>query len=50
MKKGQTGALTMAKMKAGELCGACHNGKTEMAGTVVFVTDDQANCAKCQKK
>ena len=30
MKKGQTGALTMEKMKAGEQCGACHNGKTEV--------------------
>jgi len=50
MKKGQTGAFTMAKMKGGELCGACHNGKTEVAGKVVFVTDDKANCERCHKK
>ena len=50
MKKGQTAELTMAKMKAGELCGTCHNGKTEIAGKVVFVTDDKANCEKCHKK
>ena len=50
MKKGQTGTFTMEKMKAGELCGACHNGKTEVAGTVVFTTDDKANCEKCHKK
>ena len=50
MKKGQTGELTMAKMKAGELCGACHNGKTEVGGKIVFTTDDKANCEKCHKK
>ncbi len=50
MKKGQTGELTMAKMKAGEQCGACHNGKTEVAGKVVFMADDKANCEKCHKK
>ena len=50
MKKGQTGPLTMAKMKAGEQCGACHNGKTEVAGKMVFTTDDKANCETCHKK
>jgi c(7)-type cytochrome triheme protein len=50
MKKGATGEFTMAKMKAGELCGACHNGKTEVAGKVVFAPDDKANCEKCHKK
>jgi len=50
MKKGQTGVLTMAKMKAGEQCGACHNGKTEVGGKVAFTVDDKANCEKCHKK
>lgn len=50
MKKGQTGPFTMAKMKGGELCGACHNGKTEVASKVVFTTDDKANCERCHKK
>jgi c(7)-type cytochrome triheme protein len=50
MKRGQTGPLTMEKMKAGEQCGACHNGKTQVAGKVVFVTDDKANCERCHKK
>jgi c(7)-type cytochrome triheme protein len=50
MKKGTSGDLTMAKMKAGEQCGACHNGKKEVAGKVVFTTDDKANCEKCHKK
>jgi c(7)-type cytochrome triheme protein len=50
MKKGQTGELTMAKMKAGEQCGACHNGKTEVAGKKPFTVDDKANCEKCHKK
>jgi c(7)-type cytochrome triheme protein len=50
MKKGQTGVLTMEKMKAGEQCGACHNGKTETGGKIAFATDDKANCEKCHKK
>ena len=50
MKKGATGELTMAKMKAGEQCGVCHNGKKEVGGKVVFTTDDKANCEKCHKK
>ena len=50
MKKGQTGTPTMDKMKAGEQCGACHNGKTEMGGKVVFNVDDKASCEKCHTK
>ena len=50
MKKGQTGPISMEKMKAGEQCGACHNGKTELAGKVVFTVNDKANCEKCHKK
>jgi c(7)-type cytochrome triheme protein len=49
-KKGGTGPLTMAKMKGGELCGACHNGKTQVGTKVVFTTDDKANCERCHKK
>jgi len=49
MKKG-TDALTMAKMKAGEQCGACHNGKTDVGGKVVYTVDDKANCERCHKK
>jgi c(7)-type cytochrome triheme protein len=50
MKKGTTGTLTMEKMKAGEQCGACHNGKTQIAGKAVFTVDDKANCERCHKK
>ena len=50
MKKGQTGPLTMEKMKAGEQCGVCHNSKTQMAGKAVFDVNDKANCEKCHKK
>jgi c(7)-type cytochrome triheme protein len=50
MKKGQTGPLTMATMKAGEQCGACHNGKTKIGDIVVFTVDDKQNCEKCHKK
>ena len=49
-KKGETGPLTMAKMKAGEQCGVCHNGKTQVGTKVVFTTDDKANCERCHKK
>jgi c(7)-type cytochrome triheme protein len=50
MKKGQTGPLTMAKIDGGELCGACHNGKTQQGGKVVFASNDKANCERCHKK
>ncbi len=40
----------MAKMKAGEQCGACHDGKKQIGGKAVFATDDKANCEKCHKK
>lgn len=50
MKKGGTGPLTMEKMKAGEQCGACHNGKTAVGGKTVFLASDTANCTKCHKK
>ena len=43
MKKG-TAKITMADIKAGKLCGECHNGKT------AFKASDAANCAKCHKK
>lgn len=51
MKKGTTGPFTMAKMEAGELCGACHNGKTEVGGKVVPLTvTNKDTCSKCHKK
>jgi len=50
MKKGTTGPLTMEKMKTGEQCGACHNGRTTMGATVVFGVDDQAKCETCHRK
>ena len=50
MKKGTTGPFTMAKMKEGEQCGACHNAKTVIGGKVLFSVADQANCARCHKK
>ena len=50
MKKGQTGPFTMEKMKAGELCGACHNGKTTAEGKPLFSVADTGKCEKCHKK
>jgi c(7)-type cytochrome triheme protein len=50
MKKGQSGPITMEKIKAGEQCGACHNGKTAVEGKTVFLATDTANCEKCHKK
>ena len=50
MKKGTSGPISMEKMKAGELCGACHNGKTVVEGKTPFPVSDTANCAKCHKK
>jgi c(7)-type cytochrome triheme protein len=50
MKRGQAGPFTMERMKAGELCGTCHNGKTEIGGKHVFAVSDKANCEKCHAK
>jgi c(7)-type cytochrome triheme protein len=50
MKKGTSGTLTMAAMKEGQFCGTCHNGKTEVAGKVVFAVEAKDNCEKCHKK
>ena len=50
MKKGTSGTLTMAAMKEGQFCGSCHNGKTEVAGKVVFAVEAKDNCEKCHKK
>jgi c(7)-type cytochrome triheme protein len=51
MKKGTSGPVTMQKINAGEQCGACHNGKTEVtAGKTVFLANDPGNCEKCHKK
>jgi c(7)-type cytochrome triheme protein len=50
MKKGTSGEITMAKMKEGQFCGACHNGKTDVGGKIPFTTDDKANCERCHKK
>jgi c(7)-type cytochrome triheme protein len=50
MKRGQTGPLTMEKMKAGEQCGACHTGTTKVGDKVVFAVNNEANCGKCHKK
>ena len=50
MKKGTSGIVTMSKMKAGEFCGACHTGKTQIGSKVVFAADDKTNCERCHKK
>ena len=50
MKKGQTGVATMEKMKAGEQCGACHDGKTQVGTKTVFAVADKDRCATCHKK
>ena len=49
MKKGTSGPFSMDKMKAGEQCGVCHNGKTPIGGGVAFAVDDGASCEKCHK-
>lgn len=50
MKKGTTGTPTMDQMKAGQQCGACHNGKTEGGGKVVFSVEAKEKCESCHKK
>jgi c(7)-type cytochrome triheme protein len=50
MKKSRPGAFSMQEMRAGDLCGACHNGRTEVKGAVVFDVDDRSHCERCHKK
>jgi len=50
MKKGTSGPLTMEKMKAGEQCGTCHDGKTEIGGARVFTVAADNSCVRCHKK
>ena len=50
MKKGTSGPLAMEKMKAGEQCGACHDGKTQVGSKTVFAVTDKEKCATCHKK
>jgi c(7)-type cytochrome triheme protein len=50
MKKDTTPDMTMAKMNAGQSCGTCHNGKTEVNGKKVFATADKDKCETCHKK
>ena len=39
--------LKMADMKAGKLCGACHDGKKKQGDKVIFAV---SSCMKCHKK
>ena len=51
MKKGTSGPLAMEKMKAGEQCGACHDGKTKIADKPVPASvNDKDQCSGCHKK
>lgn len=44
MKRAQSGKITLEALQEGKFCGACHDGKTEVAGAVVFPIDA---CDKC---
>ena len=44
MKRAQSGKITLEALQEGKFCGACHDGKTEVAGVVVFPIDA---CDKC---
>ena len=46
MTRGASGPMTMAALEKGTLCGACHDGKTTLGGTVVFPLD---RCDGCHK-
>jgi c(7)-type cytochrome triheme protein len=49
MKKG-TAQITFRKIAAGRFCGACHDGKTEVRGTVVFAAHEKHNCGRCHEE
>lgn len=46
MKRGTSGPITLEAKQQGRFCGACHDGKTTMAGAVVFPIDE---CDRCHK-
>lgn len=46
MKLGGSGPITLEAKMQGKFCGACHDGKTAMAGSVVFPIDE---CDKCHR-
>lgn len=46
MKRGGSGPITLAAKQEGKYCGACHDGKTKIAGAVVFPIDA---CDKCHQ-
>lgn len=37
-------------MKAGQQCGACHNGKTEIGCKVAFAVEAKEKCETCHTK
>ncbi len=45
MKRGQSGPITLEALQQGKFCGSCHDGKTKIAGTVVFAIDE--GCTRC---
>ena len=45
MKRGATGPFAMEAMQQGKTCGACHDGKTVIAGARVFSVDEA--CDRC---
>ncbi|MBI2216906.1 MAG: hypothetical protein HYU51_06370 [Candidatus Rokubacteria bacterium] len=46
MKRGGSGPITLDAKQEGKYCGACHDGKTSMAGATVFAIDE---CDKCHR-
>lgn len=46
MQRGASGPITLEAKQQGRFCGACHDGKTTMAGVVVFSIDE---CDRCHK-
>lgn len=46
LKRGGSGPITLAAKQEGKFCGACHDGKTTIAGAVVFPIDQCDSCHK----
>lgn len=46
MKRGASGPITLVAKQDGKFCGACHDGKATVGGTVVFGIDE---CDRCHK-
>ena len=42
--------MTFKNITRGKFCGACHDGKTEFGGKIVFNAHEKHTCGRCHKE